>query len=166
MSVWQILGLVFVAGGLGGLVNSLISDKGLTLPHAISKGDGTSILVPGFIGNMLIGSLAGSVSWLLYGPLNQVSIDAVSSIDLTVLGGAVLVGMSGSGWFTNAISKNVLTAAAAQAAAAPATPAVSQQMLQSTPVEILNLARQINAPTPSTTSTETPISTQKASVTS
>ncbi len=160
MSVWQILGLVFVAGGLGGLVNSLISDKGLALPHTVSKGDGTSILVPGFIGNMLIGSLAASVSWLLYGPLNQVSIAAVSTITLAVLGGAVLVGMSGSGWFANAISKNVLTAAASQAAAAPAAPAVSQQMLQSTPVEILNLARQMNEATSSITSAETPTSTK------
>ena len=112
--------MVFVAGAVGGLVNSLINDKGLLLPRKIERGDGTNILLPGFLGNMLTGAVAASVSWLLYGPLSQVPIGAAlgtAVMVLSTLGGAVLVGIVGSAWLTNAVNKNLFQAAASQAAA-------------------------------------------------
>ncbi len=153
MSIWQLLGLVFVAGGIGGVINSLLTDKGFVLPHTVPKGDGTSILVPGFLGNILIGSVAAAVSWLLYGPLSQASVTstATPAMDLAILGGAVLVGMSGSGWLHNAIDKNVLRAAASQAAEAQPDPDVAKQMLQAPTAEVLKLARQLNAASAPTT---------------
>ncbi len=146
MTLWQLLGVVFVAGGIGGMVNSLISDKGFVLPHTVPRGDGTSILLPGFIGNMLMGGISAGVSWLLYGPLSQAQLNVATvniTTTLTALGGAILVGMAGSGWLKNAVDKNVLRAAASQAAASPSAPDVAQQMLQAQPTEVLKLAQKI-----------------------
>ncbi len=154
MSVSLLLGLILVAGGIGGLINSLINDKGLALPHAVPKGDGTSILLPGFIGNILIGTIAASVSWLLYGPFNQSVVTDNAALTLAALGGAVLVGMAGSGWLSNAVDKNVYRTIASQAVSAPASPDVAQQILQASPIEAMKLAQNMRGtilpgPTPS-----------------
>lgn len=150
MSVWLLLGMVFVAGAIGGLVNNLISDKGLLLPSKRDKGDGTYIFLPGFVGNLLIGAVAASVSWLLYGPLSQVSIGSTPGtavMVLATLGGAVLVGMVGSAWLTNAVAKNVFQAAASQAAAASPSLDASKRMLTASPVDALTIAKQMRAGT-------------------
>lgn len=71
MSMWSFLGIVIVAGAVGGMVNCLINDKGFQLPQVVAL-DGSSILVPGFIGNIITGAIAAGVSWALYGPLRRV----------------------------------------------------------------------------------------------
>lgn len=141
MVVWQFLGLVFVAGGIGGLINSLINDKGLILPHAVPKGDGTSLLIPGFIGNIIIGSVAASVSWLLYGPFNQNGLTTNMTLIMASLGGAVLTGMTGSGWLTNAIDKTIFRAVASQAVSTQPDPATAQQLRQASSTDAVRIAQ-------------------------
>ncbi|GCE12673.1 hypothetical protein [Tengunoibacter tsumagoiensis] len=156
MTVWQVIGLVFAAGGVGGLVNSYINDKGFELPHTVPKGDGTSILLPGFIGNMLIGSVAALVSWLLYGPLTQAG-GGNALVNVSEFGGAILVGMSGSGWLSSAIDKVVLQTAVSQAAlASPTNTTVAQQLQNATPQDVLKITQQMSAPTSSPISTSLP----------
>jgi hypothetical protein len=143
MSILLLLGLIVVAGGIGGLINSLINDKGFVLPHAVPKGDGTSILLPGFVGNILIGAVAATVSWLLYGPFNQSAITSDVTLTLGALGGAILVGMAGSGWLSNAVDKNVYRTIASQAVSAPAAPDMAQQILHGSPIEAMKLIQNI-----------------------
>jgi hypothetical protein len=104
-----LLGIVFVVGGIGGLVSSLINDKGFLLPQTIARGDSACIFLPGFVGSMLIGTAAASVSWLLYGPLSQLPLGTgagTPSMVLATLGDAVLVGMVGSAMFSKRNSAN------------------------------------------------------------
>jgi hypothetical protein len=148
MSIWFLLGMVFIAGAVGGIINSLINDKGLLLPRRMERGDGTYIFLPGFVGNMLTGAVAASVSWLLYGPLSQALIGAASGtavMAIATLGGAVLIGIVGSAWLTNAVDKNLFQAAASQAAAASPSLETAKQMLTSSPVEALNMAQQMRS---------------------
>ena len=146
MTIWQLLASVLVAGGIGGVVNSLVNDKGLVAPYMLSRGDGSRLFVPGCLGNILVGASAAGVSWLLYGPLGQgmVGVSSTATLNLAALGSAVLVGMSGSGWLTNAVDKKILKVAVAQAAQAPASAGVTQQILQSSTAQVLKLAQQIN----------------------
>jgi hypothetical protein len=147
MSLWLLLGFVFIFGGVGGLVSSLLNDNGLLLPKKIPRGDGNVIFSPGFIGNMLTGAVAASVSWLLYGPLSQIQIGTApgtQTMMVATLGGAVLIGMVGSAWLINAVGKNLFQAAAYHAASAPSSPDASKQMLTATPIDALNIAKRIN----------------------
>jgi hypothetical protein len=162
MSIWFLLGMVFLAGAVGGMINSLINDKGLLLPRKIERGDGTYIFLPGFVGTMLTGGVAASVSWLLYGPLGQAPIGAASatvSMALATLGGAALIGIVGAAWLTNAVDKHVFQAAASQAAAASPSPETAKQMLISSPVDALNMAKQMGSGTPALQESGVPIAT-------
>jgi hypothetical protein len=69
------------------------------------------ILRPGWLGNALIGGVAASVSWSLYGPFAGVSITAATGIEtatkgdltLAAIGGAILVGVAGARWLSNEV---------------------------------------------------------------
>jgi hypothetical protein len=102
------------------------------LPKKIPRGDGNVIFSPGFIGNMLTGAVAASVSWLLYGPLSQIQIGTApgtQTMMVATLGGAVLIGMVGSAWLINAVGKNLFQAAAYHAASAPSSPDASKHLI-------------------------------------
>lgn len=143
MSMWSFLGIVIVAGAVGGMVNCLINDKGFQLPQVVAL-DGSSILVPGFIGNLITGAIAAGVSWTLYGPLSQMTLEtSTGMVVLATLGGAVLTGAAGSGWLANAVSKRVLQAAAVNAARAPSSPESAQRIATASPLEALKVAKEI-----------------------
>lgn len=147
MAVWTLLLIVFMAGLVGGTMNALISDNGFVLPK---NTDG--ILRPGWLGNALIGGVAASISWGLYGPLAGVSIFAATGgastpqgdLTLAAIGGAILVGIAGARWLTNEVDKTLLRAAGVEAtkkqssdslvaAFAAGSPAAALQAAQSTP---------------------------------
>src|SRR5438552_12181715 len=67
--------LVFVAGGVGGLVNALMTDNGFALPKEVVVND-VSVVRPGFLGNILVGATAAYVSWGLYGAFSNVDLFA------------------------------------------------------------------------------------------
>lgn len=66
MSIWGLMGVVFAAGALGGLINALMSDNGFGLPRTHDV-NGVSVWRPGVIGNVAVGAVAAFVSWGLYG---------------------------------------------------------------------------------------------------
>ncbi|MBV8934298.1 MAG: hypothetical protein JO095_00615 [Alphaproteobacteria bacterium] len=68
MSLWPTLGIIFVAGFLGGLVNALITDNGFVLPKYAE-----GIWRPGFLSTAFIGAVAAVVSWGLYGPFPSIT---------------------------------------------------------------------------------------------
>ncbi len=130
---------------IGGIVNSLISDKGFQLPQVVAL-DGSNILVPGFIGNIITGAVAAGVSWTLYGPLSQMALEtSTGMVVLATLGGAVLTGAAGSGWLSNAVNKRVLQAAAVNAARAPSSPESAERIAIASPLEALKIAKEIQS---------------------
>jgi hypothetical protein len=152
-SMWIMLLLVAVGGALGGVVNALTTDNGFLLPRKEPASDGTMIWRPGYLGNTLIGAVAAIVSWSLYGPLSayfiagtKEAIAANSSpekvgLSLASLAGTVLVGVGGARWLSSEVDKNLLRAAAAQAASKQSSIEVAQQISLASPAQALNLAR-------------------------
>lgn len=154
MDMLTLLGAVFLAGAVGGVVNALISDNGFVAPRYVES-DESRILRPGFLGNVLIGGVSACVSWGLYGPLGAVSIiggpaDAGAGtavgVTLAALVGAVLVGVGGARWLTNEVDKRLLKAAAAEAASRPASAETATRILASSPAHALKVASEAPGP--------------------
>ncbi|WP_435008049.1 hypothetical protein P12x_005317 [Tundrisphaera lichenicola] len=145
--------LVAAAGALGGMVNALTTDNGFLLPRKEAASGGTMIWRPGYLGNTLIGAIAAIISWGLYGPLSALFIagtkeameknaqSASIGLSLASLVGAVLVGVGGARWLSNEVDKNLLRAAAAQAASKQPSSELAQQISLASPAQALNLAR-------------------------
>lgn len=152
-SIWLMLLYVLIAGAAGGMVNALMTDNGFLLPKSEKINDKTSIFRPGYIGNVLIGALAASVSWGLYGPLSAYYIAGTEQalaakaapdkvgLSLAALLGAILVGIGGARCLTSEVDKNLLRAAAAEAAGAQPSAVASQQIALAAPTQALNIAQ-------------------------
>jgi len=156
MSLWILLLIVCGAGGVGGIVNALMSDnQGFVLPQTAEvAANQPRIFRPGFLGNIFIGAIAAGISWGLYGPFAASVVfgaapagDApAAALTLSSLVGAVLIGIGGARWLTNEVDKSVLRAAATNAAGKTANAAVAQQIALAPPSEALRLAAEMPAP--------------------
>lgn len=147
--MWILLLYIVLAGAVGGVVNALLHDQGFRLPSK-AQVDGLTIYRPGWIGNVVIGSIAAAISWGLYGPLAAYSIagtgpTAPTSAGLTLssLVGAVLIGVGGARWLTSEVDKNLLKAAASKAASGPATPKAGQQIALASPIQAFEIAKNL-----------------------
>ena len=49
LNLWLMLLAVFVAGGVGGIVNAAMSDNGFLLPKSEQTASGTTLLRPGYL---------------------------------------------------------------------------------------------------------------------
>jgi hypothetical protein len=108
MNPWWCASLISIFGGLGGVVNALLSDNGFALPRKES-----GVWCPGAISNILIGALAAFASWSFYGAgagieLGDKSLRTVISLKFSVLAGAFLVGVAGAKWITGEVDKRLL----------------------------------------------------------
>jgi len=152
-SIWLMLLYVLIAGSAGGVVNALMTDNGFLLPKSEKVNDKTSIFRPGYLGNVLIGAVAAVVSWGLYGPLSAYYIAGTEQalaanaapdkvgLSLASLVGAILIGVGGARWLTSEVDKNLLRAAAVEAAGAQPSAAASQQIALAAPAQALNIAK-------------------------
>ncbi|MEQ1761341.1 MAG: hypothetical protein ABL986_23780 [Vicinamibacterales bacterium] len=68
--LWGVVGLIFGAGFIGGLVNSLIEGE-LQLPHRDSE---ANVFRPGWVGSCLVGGIAAVSFWGLYGPFADLAL--------------------------------------------------------------------------------------------
>ncbi len=148
MNVSILLLFIFVAGAVGGLVNSLLSNNGFILPRCEEK-EKTRIFRPGVLGNVIIGGVGATVSWGLYGPFSAAYIvggltggSQAGNIGLTLssLFGAVLIGIGGARWLTNEVDKKLLRAAASEAAAGEQNEDRARQILVAPPAEAFRIA--------------------------
>jgi hypothetical protein len=154
MSLWTLLLIICACGAIGGVVNALLTDNGFMGPRVEDVGGGAKVIRPGFLGNIFIGAIAASLSWGLYGPMASFFIagtgealkqNPVGAFGLTLssLVGAVLVGIGGARWLTNEVDKDLLQAAASQAAAGEESPEASQRIALATPAQALFIAKSL-----------------------
>ena len=152
-SLWLMLAFVALAGATGGVVNALMTDNGFLMPKSEQTSSGSTVLRPGYIGNVIIGTVASTISWGLYGPLatffvagtpqalaTNSSPDKVG-LSLASLVGAVLVGVGGARWLSSEVDKNLLRAAATEAAGKQSSTDASKQIAMANPAQALNVAR-------------------------
>lgn len=144
--VWIALLIICAAGAFGGLVNALMTDNGFFLPCE-QHSNGTMIVRPGFLGNVLIGTVSALTSWGLYSSFGSIELlqplPSTTSFTLASVVGAMLIGVGGARWLTNEVDKRLLRAAAAEAAAAPASTTSAQQMAVASPANILDIAQKL-----------------------
>ena len=152
-AVWLMLALIALFGALGGVVNALMTDNGFLVPKAEQADGGTTVIRPGFLGNVLIGAVAAVISWGLYGPLSAYFVAGTRQaletnaspeklgLSLAALVGAMLVGVGGARWLSNEVDKKLLKAAAAQAAGRESSPSAAQQIASASPSQALKVAR-------------------------
>jgi hypothetical protein len=146
MILWLILVVVFVAGGVGGIINALMSDNGFIRPKWADTNNGR-IWRPGFFGNILIGGIAAIISWGMYGPFAAYYLISNTTpnnnepiyLTLSAIVGAVLVGVGGARWLSNEVDKTLLRVAASQAASGPANKDRAAQILTASPAQALSL---------------------------
>ncbi len=149
MSLWLILVIICIAGGIGGVVNALLSNNGFIKPVTVQV-DQLTIIRPGVIGNILISGVAAGISWGLYGPFNASTLigspppgttSTPPSLTVSALIGAVLIGIAGARWLTNEVDKTLLRAAASKAASAQPAPSKGQEMALASPARVLEIAK-------------------------
>ncbi len=111
--------LIGIAGGVGGLANALLGGGGLILPQMVAAQGQGLVLVPGVVGNLLVGLLAAVVSYALYGPAAALPVFGTKGapapttpVTYAALAGAFLVGFSGGRWISTQAEKQISQATA------------------------------------------------------
>jgi hypothetical protein len=150
MQFWKIAGTIALAGLLGGVINSLLSDSGFFLP-AWDEVEGRRIFKLGALGNAFLGAAAAFISWGLYGPFSHYVIIPPGpvtdlNLDVATLVGAIVAGSGGSRLITSALDKRVLAETAATAAAGTSSAAAAATIATASPTEALATARQMPGP--------------------
>jgi len=138
MNPWSCAGLIALAGGLGGVVNALISDNGFMLPERRH-----AIWCPGFVSNVLVGAFAALSSWAFYGSgagidLAAETLRTVVSFRLTALAGAFLVGVAGAKWITNETDKQLLKESVKVAGSKNLTSEECEQLVRGSARDVLS----------------------------
>ncbi len=133
--IWAIV-IVVVCGAAGAFVNVFIGDNGLHLPR-VENG----ILMPGFLGGMLVGAIAALGSW---GTTKAIAILGPASPPFPFSTGdianALIVGFGGAKWFKSETEKDVLQKTAAIAAGKQANSDAAIAIASGTPRQALAAA--------------------------
>ena len=133
--IWAIA-IVVVCGAAGAFVNVFIGDNGLHLPR-VENG----ILMPGFLGGMLVGAIAALGSW---GTAKAIAILGPASPQFPFSTGdvanALMVGFGGAKWFKSEAEKDLLQKTAAIAASKQANPDAAVTIASATPAQALAAA--------------------------
>ena len=95
MSILSLILLIAFIGAFGGFANCAVKGE-FELPHI---DDGTKVWKPGWISNIVVGAIAATVVWGLYGPLASFDIlnEAPPGVSYTIshLASSLLVGFGG-----------------------------------------------------------------------
>jgi len=134
--------LITVAGGVGGVVNALLTDNGFILPRWVHR-----VWCPGAISNVLIGAFSAFSSWAFYGSgasveLSQLAERTAISLRFSALAGAFLVGVAGARWLTNEVDKRLLKEGIIEAAKKNIPTEECQQIVKAPPRQILKVIEQ------------------------
>jgi hypothetical protein len=137
MNAWLCASLICAAGGVGGIVNALLTDNGFILPTRVHE-----IWCPGFLSNLFIGAFSAFASWSFYGSgaaidLADLSTRAQISLRFSALAGAFMVGVAGARWITNEVDKTLLKASVKVAAKKDFSQQDCDGILNKPPKEVL-----------------------------
>ncbi len=141
MSIWPPLGIVALAGLLGGLINAILTDHGFSLPGYVDKD--RTIWRTGFLGNVVVGVTAAVASWGLYGPASGYVIYPQTvnrgpyTLTLTGVFTSLIIAIGGARWLTSEVDKRLLRATAV---AAEQDPDRKQQIALARPAQALAVA--------------------------
>ena len=108
--MWGVVALIFGAGLVGGLVNSLIAGE-LQLPHRDVE---ANVYRPGWVGSCLVGGVAAVTFWGLYGPFADFAIVGANTSTLPItlkvgeLFGSVVTGIGGGKLLLGAVERRGL----------------------------------------------------------
>ena len=142
MHPWTCALLISLAGGVGGIVNALLSDNGFVMPKW-KRG----VWCPGMITNVLLGVAAAFISWALYGSgagieIAEISERASISFRFSALAGAFVVGIAGAKWLTSEVDKKLLVESVKVAGKKNLSSEQCEQLSHGSPIEVLNRAEQ------------------------
>jgi len=142
MNPWTCAFLIAVAGGIGGVINALVTDNGFPLPRREA-----GIWCPGAISNVLIGAFAAFASWSFYGSGASVDLAheterTVLSLKFSALAGALLVGVGGARWITNEVDKRLLKETVKVAAQKDLSAEECEHLVNAPPRQILKSVQQ------------------------
>jgi hypothetical protein len=137
MNAWYCVGLISLAGAIGGVINALLSDNGFIFPKYRH-----GIWCPGVLANVLIGAVAALVSWALYGSgagveLGEPTLRAEISLKLPALAGALLVGVAGAKWLTSEADKSLLKESVKVAGQKSLTDQECEKVVQGSALDVL-----------------------------
>jgi hypothetical protein len=143
---WVLMAGVMATGALGGLVNALNSDNGFIMWKKDQTSSGQKIVRPGVLANIGIGVTAALLVWFLNTDFDALD-PAKPHLNLIAksLGSGIIAGVGGARVITNAIDKQLLRAAASEAASAKSSPAAATQINTASPGQALEIARSISA---------------------
>ena len=99
--------VVTVSGLIGGLVNAYLQDGGFKLPGILRLANGQRLILPGFLGNMLVGMMTAVIMWGLYGAPNLPA--GVHWQWASHTAASALAGIGGSKILTNEIEKKLIS---------------------------------------------------------
>lgn len=141
MNPWTCALIILAAGGIGGVVNALLTDNGFILPRKMNE-----IVCPGALSNVLIGALAAFASWAAYGSGAGVELArkanigverAQISLTFSALAGAFFVGVVGARWITNEADKKLLKESVKTVAKKDLPPEECDKIVEKSPRRIL-----------------------------
>lgn len=111
MNIWMTLLVVGILGLVGGITNCLLSGE-FALPHSDSA---RKVWKPGWIANIVVGSVAAIVVWGVYGPAATYDLTQQGKPDFHLpvaqLVSSILVGISGAKILTTMAQKEAERAA-------------------------------------------------------
>lgn len=141
MNPWMCALLIAVFGGIGGVVNALLTDNGFIKPRWINN-----IWCPGIISNVLVGAFAAFSSWAFYGSgasieLAQVTERAEISLRFSALAGAFLVGVGGARWLTNEVDKRLLKESVKEVSKKTISPEECEQLVNAPARQVLRAVK-------------------------
>ncbi len=142
--------VTMLGGAAGGFLNALGTGEGFVTPSRRQTDHG-SVWLPGSLYNIVIGAFAGFISWILYGGVSLVVVNAETSGTvnnapfvlslLTAFASAFLIGFGGAKWLTSESEKHIAKIGASIAADRAPSPEASKKIASaSSPIEILEIA--------------------------
>jgi len=137
MNPWTCATLITIAGGLGGVINALLTDNGFVLPTRVH-----GVLCPGFLTNIIVGAFSAFRLLAFYGSgasidLAQATERTQISLRFSALAGALLVGVAGARWITSEVDKQLLKESVKVAATKEISAEACDAILKETPSRIL-----------------------------
>jgi len=138
MHYW-IIALIASIGAVGGFVNVFIGDSGLHLPR---KDPQTKTWQPGFLGVVIVGSVAAVGSWATLRGLDLIGPNA-TPLPFTTgdFANALVIGFGGAKWFKSEHEKDTLQEAGALVATKKGHQDVAGIFRAGTPLEALKAAK-------------------------